>query len=322
MAYTVLPDFSVHPLPRVIRVEPSSACNLRCVHCPTGIRKGAKRGVMSRAVFNKVVKEIRDNKGVDVVVLYHGGEPFLNKDIFHMIKAIKKLGIRFVKTVTNGMMVTEEMIPRILKSGIDSIEFSLDGNSPEDNDRLRRGGDYKRVASIVKLMLMQRDKFKLVKPDIYVANTQVTTKKNFKSNKDISTPRFLLDDFRDFNGKVLFKNTFMYKWPGFDNPEQYELLCPKREEKTPGYCNHVHEVTTIRWNGDVVPCCLDIVSQYIVGNIMQHSLSEIWNSEKYRSLRKSIYDRKFYRLCSHCHEVMPQSYLVLKDDEAANLAKG
>ena len=123
MAITVFPDFSVTPLPRVIRIEPSSACNLHCIHCPTGARKNLKQGIMSEEVFEKIVSELKDNKNVDVVVLYHGGEPFLNKNIFRMIGTIKRMGVRFVKTVTNGMVIREDMIFPILQSGIDSIEF-------------------------------------------------------------------------------------------------------------------------------------------------------------------------------------------------------
>lgn len=270
---------------------------------------------MSDAVFNRMVSEIKSNKNVDVVVLYHGGEPFLNKNIFHMIKVVKKLGVRFVKTVTNGMMITEDMIVPILKSGIDSIEFSLDGNSPEENDFLRRGCDYRKVVATIKSMLIQKDKLKLALPDIYVANTQIPTRENVKEYKNVATPEHLLKEFADFGGKVLFKNTFMYKWPGFECPEQYEPLPSAIVKRDTGYCNHVVEVTTIRWNGDVVPCCFDIVSEYVVGNIMRQSLLQIWNSEKYRSLRESIHNQMFGRLCKCCNEVMPQSYLVRKDNK-------
>lgn len=310
MSYTVLPDFSVLPTPRVIRIEPSSACNLHCVQCPSGSQKGPRRGVMSDAVFKRIISEIQRYKNVDVVVLYHGGEPFLSKNIINMIKTVKQIGIRFAKTTTNGMAIKEEMVSRILKSGIDCIEFSLDGNSPEENDRMRKGSDYRQVASIIKSMLIQKDKLNLARPDIVIANSQMATKKNFTN---VMTPKYLLDDFRDFGDKVLFRNTFVYKWPGSDTPKQYELLRPRKKVVTSGYCNQLHEVTTIRWNGDVVPCCFDIMSVYVVGNIMRQPLSQIWNNEKYRDLRKSVYERKFKHLCLHCNEVVPHSYFVLKD---------
>ena len=86
MAITIFPDFSVFPLPRVVRIEPSSLCNLKCIHCPTGTKRDIKGGNMPDEVFCKIIEELKAYNGVDVVVLYHGGEPFLNKNIFGMIQ--------------------------------------------------------------------------------------------------------------------------------------------------------------------------------------------------------------------------------------------
>ena len=231
MVATVFPDFSVIPLPRVIRIEPSSACNLRCIHCPTGTRKGLKRGVMSKSVYKKIVSELKNNKNIDVVALYHGGEPFLNKNIFHMIRTFKRMGIRFVKIVTNGTMIKENMVSRLLRSGIDSIEFSLDGNSPAENNKIRRGSSYQLVVSTIKAILIKKEELKLSIPEICIANTQIPTKRIFKDG-NITTPGFLKKEFSGFMGKIVFKNTFMIKWPGFILQKWYEMLQRKQDKKS------------------------------------------------------------------------------------------
>ncbi|HEC39587.1 hypothetical protein LCGC14_0577280 [marine sediment metagenome] len=125
-------DGVVKGLPEVVRIEPASICNLKCIHCPTGIlRNEINRGIMSLETFKIIIKELKDINP-RVVVLYHGGEPFLNKNIFYMIRQLKSLGIGFVKTVTNGMLITQKMLSKIILSGLDSIEFSLDGKSEEE----------------------------------------------------------------------------------------------------------------------------------------------------------------------------------------------
>jgi len=78
--------------PEVFRIEPASICNLNCSHCPTGLSIGEDQGLMSLNTFKRIVKDIKDIK-LRVVVLYHGGESFLNKNIFKMISSIKSIGI-------------------------------------------------------------------------------------------------------------------------------------------------------------------------------------------------------------------------------------
>ena len=123
-------------LPQVVRIEPASVCNLKCIHCATGILEDKNRGVMSLETFEIVIKEIKA-LNPRVVVLYHGGEPFINKNIFNMIRQLKSCGIGFIKTVTNSTLLDQSMLLEIIQSRLDSIEFSLDGTSPEENDEMR-----------------------------------------------------------------------------------------------------------------------------------------------------------------------------------------
>ena len=85
--------------------------------------------------------------------MYHGGEPFLNKQIFEWIGVIKSMGAGFVKTVTNGILLTDDMLIRVVESGLDSIEFSIDGQSPEENNTIRIGSDYQQVAETIKSLI-------------------------------------------------------------------------------------------------------------------------------------------------------------------------
>ena len=46
------------------------------------------------------------------------GEPFLNKDIFKMIEYAKKERNLFVNSSTNGVLLTDDQIGKIVRSGI------------------------------------------------------------------------------------------------------------------------------------------------------------------------------------------------------------
>ena len=164
-------DFTVADLPEVVRIEPASTCNLRCIHCPTGIDRSRTRGVMTEETFGIVLRNLRKLKP-RVVVMYHGGEPFLNKQIFKWISTIKSMGVGFVKTVTNGMLMTDDMLIRVVESGLDSIEFSIDGQSPEENNAIRIGCDYHKVSNIIKSLIRIKGERGNDKPAIFISNTQ------------------------------------------------------------------------------------------------------------------------------------------------------
>jgi radical SAM protein with 4Fe4S-binding SPASM domain len=90
----------------------------------------------------------------------------------------------------------------------------------------------------------------------------------------------------------------------------YDVLYTSQESRN--YCDQVNNTLTVRWNGDVVACCYDLTSQYILGNIHHNNLESIWNNERYLQLRQSINEMSFMPPCSTCNVVKPNAYLVLK----------
>lgn len=199
----------------VVRIEPSSRCNLKCIHCPTGTIK-ASRGLMDSSTFYLVLQNIRDNlKEIRVVVLYHGGEPFLNKNFPMMVKQIKEPGVPYVKTVTNGMLLNDQLIAEICESGLDAIEFSLDGISFEQNDIIRKGCKGKSVIEKIKRLIDYKKRKNLQKPEIFISTTQFVKVQAKKLNLSLFVPDYLLDVFSDEikQQDLAFKTAFAMKWP-------------------------------------------------------------------------------------------------------------
>jgi len=69
------------PFPKVLRLEPASSCNFHCIHCPTGLNLNSSLGIMSEQTFSQIYEQIKKFR-FRMIVLYHGGEPFLNKNFF------------------------------------------------------------------------------------------------------------------------------------------------------------------------------------------------------------------------------------------------
>jgi radical SAM protein with 4Fe4S-binding SPASM domain len=299
----------VEKLPHVFRIEPSSACNLKCIHCPTGVLESNDRQVMSWEIFELIIRDIKTIKPT-VAVLYHGGEPFINKKFFKMIEELKSNGVSFIKTVTNGMLLNEEMLRKIIRSGLDSIEFSLDGHSAEENDEIRRGASYKKVSGLIRRLIILKHNLHSITPEIYISSCQIAS----GLETDIKKPEiahYITEDFARYHDEVKFKVCYALRWPGLPiDTSKYTLSEPVDTGQTGDYCENPIELITIRANGDVVACCYDITSCYVLGNIKETPLEKIWNNERYRTLRRSIKDKKYLPLCQNCEVVRPQQLLI------------
>ena len=79
----------IKDFPDVVRIEASGACNFRCIHCPTGIQPNGRKQLSKESFYFILEQFIKKNFIPRVVVLYHGGEPLLNKDLEHFIGVLK-----------------------------------------------------------------------------------------------------------------------------------------------------------------------------------------------------------------------------------------
>lgn len=314
----------IRAFPRVVRIEPAGACNLRCSHCPTGTVE-MQRGVMPRHTFDLAFGAIQRNIDlVKVVVLYHGGEPMLNKHFGEVLRAVKGLGVPFVKTVTNGMLLPDERLDDIVSGGLDAIEFSLDGRSREENDLIRRNCDYDTVVTNVKRLIRYKRSAGSVTPKIYLSNTQFIEKGAVVGKYDYpAPPDYLLQEFSgEWASEITaYKCCWAMRWPHMTVLEDiYDVYQDPNDTETLNTCDHVDNTVTVRWNGEVVGCCYDLTSQFVLGNINQDSLESIWNGRKFLALRRTIANRRFIPMCANCNVVRPNVYLTLRPAVLENLA--
>ncbi len=70
-----------------------------------------------------------------------------------------------------------------------------------------------------------------------------------------------------------------------------------------GPCISPWFVTEVMPNGDVAPC--RDYPDYITGNLMEHSIFEIWNGERYRKFRQALKDNGgTFPICARCCGLM------------------
>jgi radical SAM protein with 4Fe4S-binding SPASM domain len=269
------------------------------------------RGVMSESIIKVVLEELRKNiDAVKIVVLYHGGEPLLNSRFYQIVAGVKSINpALYVKTVTNGMALNQRNSIKLIESGIDAIEISLDGLSAIESQHIRKHSDTGRIITNVKKLLSLRADWYPKTPTVSLATTQfVRTTQQVFPLPPAAPPDWLKIEFGD---AVDYKATYAVRWPHMMVGDYDQLHSPAGHDKSD--CDHVVNTITIRSDGDVVPCCYDLTSKLVMGNITTQSLRSIWEGTKYRQLRDTIASRNFYSICRTCAVVTPPIYLVPKE---------
>ena len=270
------------------------------------------RGVMGEEIFEKVLEEIRRHKTfIKVIVLYHGGEPLLNPHFCSMIERIKNIEDSFyVKTVSNGMALTKTCADQILMSGLDEIEFSLDGESSKESEFVRDKSSTERILKNIRGLIKLKKRTGAMNPAINIATVQfLRDAASLASSGEPPVPTWLEDIFGQ-DRAVGFKTCYALEWPHMGNSGKYDLLALGGQDSNA--CDHVINRMTIRADGSVVPCCHDMTSKLVMGNICHQSLADIWNGQGYQRLRQSIETKRYTSICANCPEVRPAKYLVPK----------
>ena len=67
-------------------------------------------------------------------------------------------------------------------------------------------------------------------------------------------------------------------------------------------CLSIYQVVEVNSNGDMSPC--RDYHDYVVGNIKENTITEIWNSPPYRSFRRSLATDGLMPVCSRCCGLM------------------
>jgi MoaA/NifB/PqqE/SkfB family radical SAM enzyme len=136
-------------IPWAILMDPTSACNLRCVGC-----WAAEYGGKNNLSYETLDSIVRQGKELGVhFYIFSGGEPLVRKaDIIRLCKAHADC---YFFAFTNGTMVDEDFCGELLDAGNFALAFSIEGD--EASTDMRRGkGTYRQVIAAMERMKERR----------------------------------------------------------------------------------------------------------------------------------------------------------------------
>ena len=142
---------SLYPYTAIWKIN--SDCNLRCKHCYFyGSEKYSTKNDLSFDEICNVINQISE-LGIAEIRLT-GGEVFLHKDIFRIIKFIKAKGLSVIIT-TNGTLITNKLakdLSKIINPYVDIVRVSLDGATSATHDITRGTGVFEKAINSIKLL--------------------------------------------------------------------------------------------------------------------------------------------------------------------------
>ena len=268
----------------MVSIEPSNTCNARCVMCPYS-KMTRPKTVMPMELFKKIVDDCH-KEGVSNFNLNFYNEPFLDPFVFDRIKYLKSKEIK-VKLFSNGSVVDKEKADKILESGLDEINFSLDSCDKETYESIRKGLNFETVVKNVSYLFEEKKRRGLLLPKIKAIFVRQKSNKaeighyeNFWKNK-VDKIVFSFDDNRN---------------------ETSEFLIGKSKKLAPFPCKKLWTEINVMSNGKVALCCIDSDGKELLGDFNSQSLREIWENEKFKEIRKKHLDYRanFISLCKLC----------------------
>lgn len=298
-------DLVVTAFPWKVKINTGYRCNLKCPLCATGLRESPPKPDLSIEMFRLLLDKLEP---VEEVYLFGWGEPFINKDIFEMIRLAKSRGKR-VSIDSNLSLVSDEKMRSIVESGIDVLSVSLDGVSQEVYEQYRIGGDYELVVKNIRRIQEIKRELKKQTPEVqwqYIVNR--------RNEKDLDRASRAA---KELGVKIKFMPIGLYL-DNFNPPDSQaaeawlplkhaSLLKGQNSMQTPinpaGYCYLLYYFPLIDVDGDVFFCCPCAVANKknsrvddrfvtTAGNLKDAEFMTIFNNDIYRHARSLFSPQK------------------------------
>jgi len=149
-----------------IQVEITTRCNARCGYCPRTARGADWPGRdMPVELFRGLLPLLGRTRHIH---LQGWGEPLLHPRFFDMVGWCRARGLA-VSTTTNGLLLDEAGLGRLVDLEVDVLGVSLAGVRPESNDARRAGTDMERLRRSLERLAELKARRGVERPAVHLA---------------------------------------------------------------------------------------------------------------------------------------------------------
>lgn len=308
-------------LPIRLDVENVSRCNFRCTMCQVS-DWGPTYQRAPDMTFDEFKSLIDEQYGLIEVKLQGMGEPLLGREtFFKMIRYARSKHI-WIRSTNNGSLLHfNENYKKLIDSGINEVQNSIDGATKQTFERIRRGSKFELVTENCKMLndycdsqgllrtrmwtVLQRDNVAEFLDFVPLANELGFKRLTFtlslsewgqdnwaEANQDISVEHSITDELAqeaiDIGRKLGVEVTFWQIAAKFDTKSP-DTLCPWPFERA-------YVSSDMR----VVPCCM-IATPEVDDRGDAHDFTKVWTSEAYREFRRDHLEGRIPKVCQSCY---------------------
>lgn len=271
--------------PRLVSVETTNRCNARCKFCPNNSLARDRR-IMSDDLFKKIINDCKEFP-LKAIEPFLQGEPFMDPHIFDRLAYInEQLPETALRLYSNGAALTKAKSDMLRELNVDKLYISLNSVNKEKYEDIV-GLPFERTMENVRALCAHDPKGPVAK----TITLRITLLDN-TTEKEIADFKALC---KELGVRSMMVGLFNYKG---DIPSNLPV---------PNFpCEHIDRLDILS-NGHTTLCCMDQEGEYGWGDVINHSVLEVFNSpaaKRVREMHRSG-QRKALMPCSRCNLFWP-----------------
>lgn len=291
-------------LPISLSIEPTTACNLRCPECPSGLRSFTRAtGKLNKELFENIVGQLAPT--TPYLTFYFQGEPYLHPQFLEMV-AIAGKHKMYTATSTNAHFLNDEMAKATIMSGLNRLIISIDGTTQATYESYRKGGSLEKVLEGTRNILQWKRKLKSHTPMVIwqflvVKPNEHQIEEVLSLGKELGVDKVALKTAQVYDyelGNPLIPTLDEYSRYRQQNDGTYTI-----KNMLLDHCWKMWSSCVVTWDGKIVPCCFDKDAHHIVGDLSMQTFKQEWQSSAYQDFRKTVLSgRDQVEMCKNCSE--------------------
>lgn len=289
-------DRLIEVFPSQIVIDATEVCNLACIHCPHESFKRTKHytGAHLAPVLNKkMTDEVREKgRGYTEYIRYTGnGEPLLHPNIFELLSYAKKHSGVFVTLTSNAALLGETKALRLIDTGIDMIDISIDAFTDETYAKIRVGGKLSVTRTNVSHLINMKNARNI---PLRVVISFIEQPLNLHETDDFET--FWKAQGADF---VVVRR--LHSASGCINTIADSLRI-SQGQITRRPCLYPWERIMLSATGMLAFCATDWEHGSVIADYRNTTIHEVWHSQTYKNLRYAHIqnDYRNFTVCDKC----------------------
>lgn len=288
--------------PYLLKLQSHTDCNGECIFCPhKNIRTMFPREKMNMDLYKKIIVDFTHDKRAKDFLLSLQNEPLLDDKLFHRISFFQEHNIHQIPCVlsTNGTLLDKEMSDRLLNSGLDIIQISVNALNKKDFEKIDATKNYEELINNINYFLSQD----LSKMGVLISfvKTSLMEDQLKKAVKKWRTSGFgvVLHPLSNRGGALKEYDELVVKRKNV--PLLSRLKSSIIKALLPCCPLPFYQLCVLS-NGKAILCTQDWERKTIIGDLNKQTIHEIWNSDKLNEIRLKIISGRYDEIaaCKEC----------------------